>query len=223
MMRIERLLVLVFAVFLLVFAWGVVHAQTASALVLEKSGASAPEVQPYSEIPVGTAVSLSSGTRLMFLHYYTCQTVTVVGGKITFGAETYTITGGKKESERRSPCPPTVALKAGGEMGGIMVRSLQIGSSLKFSSRPAFVLVGKRANEFTSVRVSKEDKKLLEAPLEGRHFRWPKDAAPLSANTYYRMVLIPTVPGSPPVKTRFFVTAPAEAPAGEAMVLIRVE
>ncbi len=222
-MRIERLLVLVFAVFASVFAWGVAQAQMPSALVLEKSGASAPEVQPYSEIPVGTTISLSRGAKLVFLHYYTCQAVAVVGSTIRFGAETYTITGGKKESERRSPCPQKVALKAGGEMGGIMVRSLQIGSSLKFSTRPAFVLVGKRADEFASVRVSKEDKVLLKVPLEGRRFRWPSDAAPLSANTYYRMVLIPTVSGAAEVKTKFFVTARTEAPAGKGMVLIRVE
>lgn len=216
-------MILFFSLFVSMFAWSVAHAQTTSALVLEKSGASVPEMQPYSEIAAGTTISLPKRAKLVFLHYYTCQTVAVVGGTISFGGETYTITGGKKESEKRSPCPRKVALKAGGEMGGIMVRSLRIGSSLKFSTRPAFVLVGKRANEFASVQVSKEDKELLQAPLEGRHFRWPKDAAPLSANTYYRMVLIPTVPGAAPVKTKFFVTAPTEGPGGKAMVLIRVE
>ena len=55
-------------------------AQNASALVLEKTGATVPEVQPYNEIAVGTTVSLQPGARLVFLHYQTCRTVTAVGG-----------------------------------------------------------------------------------------------------------------------------------------------
>src|SRR5438034_303628 len=70
-----------------------VHAQAAAALVLDKQGTSKPELSPYSEIPDGGSVSLSPQTKLVFVHYGTCRTVTVVGGRVTFRAETYSVTG----------------------------------------------------------------------------------------------------------------------------------
>jgi hypothetical protein len=124
-------------------------AQSASALVLEKSGATVPEVQPYSEIPVGTTVSLPSGARLVFLHYQTCKTVTAVGGKVVFDAFTYTATGGSKPQEVRTPCPPTVRLRGQGEMVGVVMRSIL--PEVRLSTSPAFVLVGDRADEFATI------------------------------------------------------------------------
>lgn len=221
-MGIERVLVLLFAFFASALASSIAHAQTASALVLEKSGASVPNVQAYSEVPVGTKVSLSDRARLVFLHYFTCRTVTVVGGTIAFGVEKYTLTGGKKEAETRSSCPRQVALKSGGEMAGIMLRSAPLGAIPQMLVRPSFVLVGRRAEDFAAVRVSEDDKRLLEVPLEGRRFQWPADAAPLSPEMDYELVLIPKVSGTPPVKTRFFVSSfAAEGTAG--IVLINVE
>src|SRR5713101_4107834 len=92
------------------------EAQNASALVLEKTGATVPEVQPYSEIAVGTTVSLQPGARLVFLHYQTCRTVTAVGSTVVFGGLNYTVTGGSKPEEARTPCPPVVRLRGQGEM-----------------------------------------------------------------------------------------------------------
>ena len=86
-------------------------AQNASALVLEKSGATTPEVQPYSEIAVGATVSLSSGAKLVFLHYQTCRTVTVVGGKVAFASYTYTISKPRRQvaPERRTSFVTSIA------------------------------------------------------------------------------------------------------------------
>ncbi len=69
-------LTLSFALLVLLGAPSGADAQNASALVLEKSGTAVPEVQPYSEIAVGTTVSLQPGARLVFQHYSTCRTVT---------------------------------------------------------------------------------------------------------------------------------------------------
>ena len=222
-MRIEKILVVIVVFFGSLLACGVVHAQTPSALVLEKSGASVPEIKPYSEIPVGTKISLPSGGRLVFLHYYTCQTVAVVGSTITFGAETYTITGGTKEREVRAPCPRTVILKAGGEVAGTLIRSGAAGGALGLTTSPTFVLVGPRADDFTAVRVSRGDKGVLEAPLEGRRFRWPIDAAPLAVDTEYELGLVPTVRGTVPVTMKFRTHSPAATPPGDGLTLISAE
>ena len=126
-------------------------AQSGSALVLEKTGATAPDVQPYSEVPVGVTVSLQPGARLVFLHYQTCRTVTAVGGTVTFGGLTYTITGGNKPEEVRTPCPPTVRLRGQSEMAGVLMRT--ISPEVRLSLSPVFALVGARADDFASVRL----------------------------------------------------------------------
>lgn len=204
----------------LVIVGGVANAQTASGLVLKKIGVSTPEVKPYHEIPVGMTISLFPGTRLTFQHYHTCRTVTVVGGEVQFGSEIYTITGGSREKYTRTPCPRTMILKVGATSGGIMMRGF---STLALSTRPSFVLVGRRAGEFSSVRVSKSNTVLLRASVEGRRIKWPVDAEPLSADTEYELTLIPTTASHKPVTKKFRVMAPEAARAARGLLLIRVD
>ena len=196
-------------------------AQNASALVLEKSGATTPDVQPYSEIAVGATLSLQSGARLVFLHYQTCRTVTIVGGKVAFEAYTYTITGGSKPQEVRTPCPPTVRLRGQGEVAGTLMRSIVPGVRLSIS--PTFVLVGDRADDFAAVRVSQAGATLLEAPLAGRGFRWPTGAAPLVANADYELVLVPKAEGRPRVTVKFRAEGEPATAAGAQLTLISVD
>lgn len=197
------------------------EAQNASALVLEKSGATTPEVQPYSEIAVGATFSLQPGTRLVFLHYQTCRTVTVVGGKVAFAAYTYTVTGGNKPEEVRTPCPPTVRLRGQGEVAGTLMRSIVPG--VRLSTSPAFVLVGDRADDFAAVRVSRDGTKLLDAALAGRGFRWPAGAAPLVANADYELVLVPKAAGKAGVTVTFRAEGEAATAAGAQLTLISVD
>ncbi len=217
MIRSCRLTVLI-SITVALMVGGVAHAQRPSALVLEKSGESVPEVQPYTEIPIGMTISLSPGARLVFQHYYTCRTVTLVGGKIRFGVVSYTITGDSKEEQKRTPCPRTVRLRVGGEAGGVMMRG--DGAQI-LSTKPAFVLVGRRAGDFSWVRVSKGSTVLLEAPLDGRRFKWPNDSAALAAGTRYELVLIPTVAGKKTVAMKFRVTA--HEGGGKGLLLIHVD
>lgn len=215
-------------VFLLVFpalmlAHAVAIAQQPSALALEKSGSVVPDIKPYSEVSVGTKISLKGAAKLVFLHYYTCQTVSVIGGTIEFGAETYSITGGKRESEKRTPCPRVVTLNAGAEAAGVLFRSGISSVMLKFTPQPTFVLAGKRADTFGSVRVIKDRKVLTEARLEDRIFHWPRNATPLPVETNYELELVPVVSGATPVKMSFSVSEAAEAPGTQEMLLIRVD
>lgn len=202
-----------------VTAGGVAQAQPV-ALVLERTGRSVPALPPYTEILANTTVSLSAGARLLFLHYHTCKTVAVVGGLIAFGPDTFRITSGTKESDQRTPCPRTVRLKAGGEMAGILLRS-DLAARLTLSTQPTFTLVGEHAGDFASVRVLREGKQVLAAPLAERRFQWPADAAPLAADAEYELALVPVV--GVPTTLRFKTTAPGPEPAAEALVLISVE
>jgi hypothetical protein len=220
-MRVRRLAVVICTVVASMVSSGVARAQTTSALVLETNGATVPHLKPYSEIPVGTTVSLPIGDRLVFLHYATCRTVTVVGGAVTFDANAYTLAGGTKESHVRNPCPRTVALRAGGEMAGALLRGGPPVSTL--STRPSFVLVGQRAGDFASVRVSKEGKEVLAAPLDGRRFRWPMGEALLAKDAEYELALVPRASGADPVTMRFRVKAPSADSSSEALTLVKVE
>lgn len=197
------------------------NAQNASALVLEKTGATVPDVQPYSEIAVGATVSLPPGTRLVFLHYQTCRTVTAVGGTVAFGGLTYTITGGSRPQEVRTPCPPTVRLRGQSEMAGVLMRS--ISPEVRLSPSPTFALVGARADDFAAVRVSQGGTTLLEAPLSGRGFHWPAGTAPLVANTDYELVLVPKAGGKTPVTLKFRTERGTSKVPGDHLTLISVD
>ena len=209
------------AVLALLWSPATAGAQNASALVLEKSGATTPEVQPYSEIAVGATVSLQPGAKLKFLHYQTCRTVTAVGGQVAFGAHTYTITGGGKPEAVRSPCPPMVRLRGQGEVAGVMMRA--ISPEVRLSVLPTFVLVGERADDFAKVRVAQGNTTLLEAPLAGRGFRWPTGASPLAANADYELILLPKAEGKTRVTVKFRAEGDVATPAVDRLTLISVD
>jgi hypothetical protein len=201
---------------------GIACAQTASALVLETRGVNLPHLLPYSEVPAGTTVVLPQGAKLVFLHYPTCRTVALIGGTITFTGDTYTIMGGTTEAEARSQCPRIVKLSAEYEMGGTLLRGLQVGT-LTLSPHPTFVLVGKRAGDFASVRVSQGGREVLAAPLDGRRFHWPSKVPPLSEDHQYELALVPRNAGADPVTRRFKVQAPTTQSPSVALTLLKVE
>jgi hypothetical protein len=201
---------------------GIACAQTASALVLETRGVNLPHLSPYSEVLSGTTVVLPQGAKLVFLHYPSCRTVAVIGGKITFAEDTYTVTGGTTEAEVRSQCPRIVRMSAEYQTGGTLLRGHQA-STLTLSPNPTFVLVGKRAGDFASVRVSQGGREVLAAPLDGRQFRWPSRLPPLSADHQYELALVPRSAGADPVTKRFKVEAPTTQFPSAVLTLLKVE
>lgn len=209
------------AVFAAVWMTCDVQAETAAALVVEKRGASEPEFAPYSEIPIASSVSLSPGTTFVFVHYGTCRTVTVLGGKVTFQALTYSVTGESSSQEIPTPCPRTVRLKGAGETTGITLRSSP--ASFELSTTPTFLLIGPAAGDFATIRVSQADRVLLDAPLAGRSFHWPMGTAPLAANADYEMTLVPRAVGQTPMTVKFRVEASTAAASDHPLTLIRIE
>jgi hypothetical protein len=201
---------------------GIACAQTASALVLETKGGTQPQLAPYSEIPAGGRVVLPRGAKLVFLHYATCRTVAIVGGTVTFAGDTYTIQGGTTEVESRTQCPRTVRLSAEYQTGGTVLRGLP-GNALTLSPQPSFVLVGKRAGDFASVRIAQGDREVLAAPLDGRQFHWPSQAPPLTAERPYELVLVPRNTGARPVTKQFRVQAAGSQSSSAGMTLLQVD
>lgn len=193
-----------------------------AALVLETSGTSVPLLQPYSEIAAGTTVSLPDGASLVFLHYAACRTATVVGGVITFEENTYRMIGGSERSAMRGQCPRIEVLRSSGETAGILFRKGP-SISLTLSPQPSFVLVGKRASDFRSIQVSSEGRVIVQAPLEGRRFRWPDGAAALTRHTIYELILVPRTAEIAPVTAKFRVGPSGSHASSEELILVRVE
>ena len=210
-------------VILTALAWvGTASAQAPAGLVLETSGTITPAAKPFTEIAGGTTLTLSGGARLVFAHYHTCKTVTVVGGSVTVTATSY-VTRDGKQSDAAMPCPKKVNVRGGGELGGVVFRSISANRALTLQTEAAFVLVGQRAADFLTARITRDDAQVAEGPIRDQVFRWPAGAPPLTPDTAFELTLVPTRAGDQVVTMRF-VTPAIAAPAGqEPLVVISVD
>jgi hypothetical protein len=177
----------------------------AVALVLDVAGSVTPALRPYREIHSGTTVSLPDGGRLVFLYYASCRTLTVVGGSVTFtGGPAPILKGAATRADVRGQCPRKFS--ATGSDAATVLRG---GSSagLFTSTTPEFILVGRRAEEFATVRIKSGDRELLARPLAGPRFSWPTDVPALAPGAY-AIDLRPKVSGAASVTVNFEATAP---------------
>ncbi|MBT5109641.1 MAG: hypothetical protein HOM25_13250 [Rhodospirillaceae bacterium] len=216
---------LVFAVVIAMAAFGVLvgNAQAAggtpAALALDVDGATTPPIEPFTELGRGQKVQLEPGTMMEFMHYATCQSVTIKGGRLSFSGQRYFLKGGKIVKTQRAECPKSVALKGASQIGGVVLRSSKGASTLRVSSKPSFVLIGEQAAHYKSIRVNQGDKTLLEGEIHGRVFHWPDGAPALEKGKSYAVTL---VSGSDD-KPRVFILKPKGSNKKGAMALIRVD
>lgn len=186
--------------------------QPRSALVLEKTGTVTPDVKAYSEVRAGMVVAMETGSRIKFLHYATCTTVVVSKGSVRFGEKDYEVVGAKPDSEKTGSCPRRVSLKDVGEAGTGNLRGMDgnIGTGmgqapLTLPPTPEFVMVGEHADDYATLRIAAGGQQILEAPIMGPKFEWPKNAPALKPNTFYELSLVPKALGVGKVKKSFRV------------------
>jgi hypothetical protein len=177
------------------------------ALVLEIDGPVTPALRPYREIPSGTTVSLGNDSRLVFLHYASCRTLTVVGGSVAFtGGPAPILKGTATQADVRGRCPKKFS--ATGSDAAVVFRGT---SAVGTSPTPEFILVGRRADEFAAVRIQHGGRELLARALDGPRFIWPADVPPLVPGGYV-LDLLPRVSGAAPATVNFEVsTRPSDA------------
>ena len=85
------------------------------------------------------------------------------------------------------------------------------------------MLVGPRAGDFVTARITRDDATLGEGPIRDRVFRWPTGATPLAPSGAFELTLVPKAAGERVVTTRFATPAVA-APAGqEPLIVINVD
>ncbi|HEY6219285.1 MAG TPA: hypothetical protein VIV65_04450, partial [Gemmatimonadaceae bacterium] len=84
-----RRVVVLAGALLLVAASALAQGSAGTALIVDVSGQTTPALKPFTELPAGTTVALAPGAKLGFVHYETCRTVTVTGGRVVIGAKGY--------------------------------------------------------------------------------------------------------------------------------------
>ncbi len=196
-------------------------AQKAVGLALEVVGPVRPALSAFTEIRDGTVLGLASNGRLTFAHYTSCRVVTVVGGEVTIGRLWYDVAGGSIESEARGTCVTEIrARAAGGRASGLVLRAGP--RSVAYPTRPAFVLVGRRAGDITSLVVTRDGRTLADIRLYGRRFKWPDDLAPLADGGDYRLVLR-TRNRKDAFVVEFFASKTKDTTDPAALALLRVD
>lgn len=175
----------------------------AVALATEISGSTDPAIEPFTEIEAGTSLELGEATQIEFMRYTTCETVTVVGGRITFTEQQFLVQHGKIVDIKRSRCPEIAQPKADSNVGGVLLRG--DGGGLKLTAVPRFALVGANRAVYKRLRVLKGTSVMLEAPITGPQFDWPADARPLAPGEDYTMELL-RGDGQAPTRLEFQVT-----------------
>ena len=179
-----------------VAAVGAASARAASpaALVFAVTGETEPAVEAFSEIEPGNPIQLGPETEIEFLHYARCEAVTVRGGRLNFTQERFLASGGKILDRKRSKCPKTISVSGASEVGGVVLRSGRPGGN-SVPTRPTFVLVGARADDFGTIAISQGDRTLLSSEVEKRVFPWPESAPDLAKGELY-VVTLKTSDGS---------------------------
>ena len=96
------------------------HAASAAeavGLVTKVSGTVEPTINAFEEIHAGVTLELSGESSIEFLHYPSCESITVKGGKLFLTARSYNSRGGVITREKRR-CPRTLRLKSGASVAG---------------------------------------------------------------------------------------------------------
>lgn len=178
-------------------AVGAAPPQPPVALVIEVTGTVEPALEPYSEVADKDNVKLAGGARLTFLHYATCQEVTVSGGRITFTVGTFSVEGGGITHSSRVDCPRSVTIQPDAVAGAVLFRSFRARTVVTLNPRPVFVLVGTKATNFTRIRILRDKKTIFEGKIEGRRFAWPEGEPPLAPGWVYALDLLTAGGGKP--------------------------
>lgn len=192
------------------------------ALLLEKKGTLAPDLDAFSELPTGLKLFLLDSSSMEFLHYRTCETVGIAGGHVTITPAGYTTTG-KITHRSRTPCPRkhTVRAAAGQsvETAGVRLRG-HVSRPISLPQRPNVVLVGRQAGAFAAARIASEGSVVLEVPLQGRRLLWPDTADSLEAGGTYEMTLVPLPSDGEPIHLHIQVSAARPEGDQERLTLI---
>jgi hypothetical protein len=166
--------------------------QTAAAgeavgLVTKVSGTVTPAVKAFEELYAGSSLELAGSNSIEFLHYPSCESITVKGGKLFLSDQNYNSRDGVIQREKRR-CPRTLRLKGDARVAGVVMRSGL--SVLLLAAQPSLILTGSKRKRVTGLRFLLGNQLLLAARVEGPRYEWPKDKAALAAGNRYHLEVV---------------------------------
>lgn len=164
------------------------EAEEAGALVIDVLGDVSPEVGPFEDVPVGTVLTLGDGTEMIISHYKACEEVTLVGGKVTIGADGLDIAGGTVSGREPVDCPEEVVLAAVDTASAtVVVRDVIELAKVPIS--PRIVLVGDGADGYDTLTISRDGTHVRDLAIKDRQVLWPESGLYLSDRTQYELSL----------------------------------
>jgi hypothetical protein len=157
------------------------------AIVMSAIGAIDPLLPPRSLIDERARVTLGSDGRLIFVLFGECGLFTASGGTVSFQRHEAKVEGGGLE-RGVGPCTRAHILGEGHEAavgGGLPLRS--VGSGLRVSVRPQFVLAGPGADRVIGAQLipeGNEDRRRISMELDDGKLRLSEDMPPLGGLRY---------------------------------------
>jgi hypothetical protein len=200
---------------------GAATAATPAGLILEVVGATEPRLEALTEVQSGFMVKLAAGSRLAFVHYQSCRSVSMTGGTLLLRLTDYSVSGdGKVQSEQRR-CPQRFVLTSGSSDEGASTVMLRGGASAvkKFSTRPIMLLTGPAAAGVAMAELRLDKLVVAKLPVSGQRAQLPDTAPALTPGRRYAVVLLPGGGGQPLGEELFTATETGTDPADRAVVL----
>ena len=190
-------------------------------MIMEVTGSSEPKMDALTEVEPGFRIRLAVGSRLIFMHYMSCRSVSVEGGTVLLRMTDFSISdGGRVQSEQRR-CPQRFVLTTG-EANEVASTVLLRGGSAavaRIPTRPILLLTGPAAPDVAAAEIRLDGKLVARLPLSGRRAALPESAAALMPGRKYAVVLLPAGGGQPLSQELFTATETGADPAERAVVL----
>lgn len=155
-----------------------------AAIILDYTGTPDPLLQSYNELPSGTTIELGPTEQIILLHYKTCRTITIQGGKIRVGTADLDVDGGKMTVTESGTCPQQSQLRVAGIGGGVMVRAA---GPIILPDTLSCILVGGKGGDVESLALVDGGKTVTTAMVVGRRTIMMPGSLPIEPGHAYTL------------------------------------
>ena len=154
------------------------------AMVLDVSGATAPQVEPFAILGAGTRLVLEPSSELEFVHLSSCELVRIRGGILTVRARGFMAAGGEVLMHTDEDCPKKARLRAETRTTGIRFRSINLQRPVLIPEKPTIVLPDADATRLMIARMN-DGTTVIDLAVSGAVVPWPPSRPGLTRGATY--------------------------------------